>query len=68
MHRHEMDQRNIMERHATVSNLKWLTFLSRRSLDGFDDHLFCTLSSGVRVQPYTLGLTTSEWALTKLFP
>ena len=25
-------------------------------------------SSGVRVQPNTLGLTTPEWALTKLFP
>ena len=25
-------------------------------------------SSGFRVQPYTLGLTTSEWALTKHIP
>ena len=25
-------------------------------------------ASGFRVQPYTLGLTTSEWALTKTIP
>ena len=65
-----------MKRHATVSSLKWLTFSSRRSLDGIGDHLahFLELrtvtdaSSGFRVQPYTFGLTTPEWALTKLFP